>query len=80
MKTIVNSFTVSYQYPVHFTEGVFRIDNNLLKEILPSGSEACGRKILFVIDQGVHECHPRLTEEIKNYFYQASQKCAFLSF
>ena len=68
MKTIVNSFTVSYQYPVHFAEGIFKEDNYLLKEILPSQSEACGRKILFVIDQGVNESHPQLMQQIKNYF------------
>jgi 3-dehydroquinate synthase len=68
MRLLQNTFTVSFSYGVHFTQGLFKESNNLFNEVLPANNEACGRKILFVIDQEVHKHHPSLSKEIKAFF------------
>lgn len=64
---IQQRFTVAFDYAVHFTEGLFHPDNPLLANtVLPEGE--CGpKKMAVVIDAGVLECHPHLSEQIATY-------------
>jgi 3-dehydroquinate synthase len=68
MRSLQNSFNVSYSYPVHFIEGLFKEDNNLLRSLLPHSDAECGKKILFIIDEGVYIHRPSLTDDIRLYF------------
>ena len=63
------SFTVSFEYRVHFTSGLFDTTNTLLKDFFEQRHiEGIQQKILFVIDDGVTKSHPDLLEKIRSYF------------
>ncbi len=58
---------VNYRYGVYFTEDVFAPNNPLLAEIVTGTGEQLPRKILFVVDSGLHQHHPRLLEDVAGY-------------
>jgi len=64
MKSLSQSFSVAFQYQVHFTDKLFQAENPLLKEVFPKDSLA---KLFVVVDQGVAEAHPQLLVEVKDY-------------
>ena len=69
MDYLEQSFSVHFDYKVYFTSGIFDISNkdfeNFLRErTVPSTTQ----KILFVIDEGVLNTHPELTDQIRSYF------------
>ncbi|MDQ3535434.1 MAG: 3-dehydroquinate synthase [Bacteroidota bacterium] len=68
MKSIRQSFTVTFEYDVHFTEGLFSEENNILKEVIEKDGATGRRKFLILIDDGVHLNHPQLKKNIKSYF------------
>ncbi|RKN81783.1 3-dehydroquinate synthase [Ulvibacterium marinum] len=71
-KTIEQSFAVQYAYKLHFTQKLFDVHNTLFKDVF-DGYKKNGRvKAFFVIDKGVHEHHPGLDREIKDYCVQYS--------
>lgn len=59
-------FSVRFQYPVHFTENIFKEENLLLRNIVESPSEAPA--ILVVLDQGLESASPNIREQIERYF------------
>jgi 3-dehydroquinate synthase len=69
MDYLAQSFSVRFEYRVYFTSGIFGEDNpvlqSFLKERMVPGTV---QKILFVIDQGVLDKHPRLQQDIAAYF------------
>src|SRR3954451_5262718 len=69
MEFLQQSFTVSFQYKVFFTEHLFDTSNKVLAQFLQEQrSEGLQKKILFVIDETVAEYHPQLEEQIIQYF------------
>ena len=66
-KVIEQKFTVSYQYRLHFTRGLFGRETMLFKDIIKEYRENEQVKLLFVIDDGVAHTHPRLLENIELY-------------
>ncbi|GGW33038.1 3-dehydroquinate synthase [Arenibacter certesii] len=66
-KTISQSFKVPYEYKLHFTEHIFNQDNVLFKELIRKYNPKGNVKVLFVIDSGVLECHPNLSDQITAY-------------
>lgn len=64
MKSLSQSFSVAFQYQVHFTHRLFEAKNPLLKEIFSKDSLA---KLFVVVDKGVAEAHSQLLAEIKSY-------------
>ncbi|MBI5214119.1 MAG: 3-dehydroquinate synthase [Ignavibacteriae bacterium] len=69
MKTLQQSFSVAFQYPVHFTQGIFQQENPLIRNIFSANLNGYAkRKVFVVIDDGVQKCFPTLHQEIKNYF------------
>ncbi len=72
-KTISQSFKVPYEYKLHFTEHIFGQDNAMFKDLIKDYNPKGKVKVLFVIDSGVLECHPKLSDEITAYCqkYQA---------
>jgi 3-dehydroquinate synthase len=67
MRTIKQNFKVQFSYGVHFTEGVFKEDNTLLRDILSQANVGSSSKVLFVIDDGVAKAHPTLSDQISEY-------------
>jgi 3-dehydroquinate synthase len=65
MNTILQqSFSVSFQYPVCFTEDLFSLENPILVDVFEKGKSV---KTFFVIDSGVAEAFPDLVSNIKSY-------------
>lgn len=64
METIKQTFSVPFEYSVHFTEGLFDKDNSLFADTVNSPRTL---KVLFVIDKGVADTHPSLIKQIKDY-------------
>jgi 3-dehydroquinate synthase len=69
MEILQQSFAVSFQYKVFFTEHLFDPSNTVLAQFLQEQrTEGLQKKILFVIDETVAEYHPQLEEQIIKYF------------
>lgn len=68
---IIQRFDVSYTYPVHFTDGLFRSGNAILRDLLVTAPGRSSAKVLVVVDAGVAEANPDLTSEIAAYFADA---------
>ncbi|MEH0155768.1 3-dehydroquinate synthase [Limibacter armeniacum] len=66
-KTLTQSFQVTYEYPVIFTEGIFESENNLLASLIHPVKEHIPPKVIFIIDSGVHQEHPELISKIECY-------------
>ena len=73
-RIIQQSFAVPFHYPIHFTRGVFDPSNPLFSEVLSAASEGTQPKVLFVIDEGVHNAHPDLGQKIQQYTKQYSSQ------
>jgi 3-dehydroquinate synthase len=58
---------VSFRYGVHFTKDVLAPTNPLLAEIMADAGGEYPRKVLFVVDDGLHQHHPNLMEDIAGY-------------
>jgi len=68
MKSIQQSFRVTFHYDVYFTEHIFSIDNALFSEVIQSGNTHLPASCMFVIDQGVIAHHADLVQQIHQYF------------
>lgn len=66
MQSIHQQFSIPYTYAVHFTEGVFRPDNELLARTLPPGHDGPA-KVLAVFDDGLVAAHPTLPDDLNRY-------------
>ena len=64
MRTLDQTVNVTFHYPVHFTEGLFAPNNPLLADTLADKEV---KRVLFVVDEGVAEHHPKLIGEIHAY-------------
>ncbi|MCK5849928.1 MAG: 3-dehydroquinate synthase [Kiritimatiellae bacterium] len=81
MKTYEQKFTVSYDYPVHFTQGLFEKDNPLLSSVIDR--KVCtpdeeGHKrphrVMVYIDSGVIDTSPELIQQIEEHFKAHANK------
>ena len=77
MKSLKQSFTVSYQYDVHFTQNLFDVDNSTFINTLDTSKGP--KKVLFCVDQGVIDHHPQLLAKIKHYCDHHADKVICLS-
>lgn len=67
MQPIKQTISVGFDYPVHFTAGLFDASNSLVKDTLASADSDGTEKVLFVIDDGVARHHPKLIDSITAY-------------
>lgn len=67
LNSIEQSFKVSYNYKLHFTEHLFSKENLLFKDVLLDYANGDRVKLLFIVDDGVSGKHPQLVEDIKAY-------------
>jgi 3-dehydroquinate synthase len=61
-------FTVSYDYPVVFTRGLFRTDNPALADALARSEPDKRHRCLIFLDGGMAAAHPGLADGIRAYF------------
>src|SRR5690606_38242286 len=66
---IQQSFSVSFQYKVHFTDHLFDPSNHIFNDVLEEAHQpnSC-RKLLFIIDQNIEIHFPQLFDQIDLYF------------
>nr|YP_010478810.1 hypothetical protein N4K71_pgp084 [Neustupella aerophytica]UVI61115.1 hypothetical protein [Neustupella aerophytica] len=67
MKTLTQKFTVSFEYSVYFTQGLFENTNLTFVKIFTQ-NPGFNPKIIFFIDSEVNIAHPNLIEQIEFYF------------
>lgn len=61
---------VPFDYPVHFTRGVFREGSRLLADVLERRDEDRRHRAAVYVDSGVSLAHPGLLGRIKEYFHE----------
>jgi 3-dehydroquinate synthase len=66
MALIERTIDISFPHRVYFTEGVFRVRNPLLANVLASGPAT--PKVLVVLDESLHKAQPNLAADIERYF------------
>ena len=67
IKTIQQDFQVSFRYPVHFTTGLFDLENPLFHEVIRAGGGDLPKKVLAVVDRGLYRHHPGLLANLEEY-------------
>lgn len=68
MDKLVQFFSVSFDYPVYFTENLFAEDNPVFQEAVSRLEPKRGHRVMFVVDENVALAHTRLVERIRRYF------------
>jgi 3-dehydroquinate synthase len=69
MKSLLQRFSVPYQYPVHFTQHVFAPENPVLTDTLLAAGRGPHR-VLCVVDEGVLHGNTQIVKQIEAYFQQ----------
>ncbi|WP_192347275.1 3-dehydroquinate synthase [Algoriphagus sp. Y33] len=65
MNTIIEqSFAVPFKYHVCFSEDIFAQNNTAFIDLLDKSRHA---KVLFVVDKGVNDAHPKLIAQLETY-------------
>ncbi len=77
LKSIKQSFSVHYEYTLHFTNDLFNIKNPLFRDVLKTYRADEPVKLLFVLDDGVGNAHPLLIKAIKEYCAMYSRNLKF---
>jgi len=72
IQSIQQEVKVNFSYGVHFTRGLFKLDNPLLSEVVGATDKA--KSIMVAIDSGVLEQHPELIGQIEAYTNHYSDK------
>ena len=72
MSVIERTIQVSYHHQVHFTHGVFRLDNPTLRDVLANEKPERIRKAIVIIDEALSLSQPSLSCEIESYFEKHS--------
>lgn len=70
MSFLEQSFSVKFEYKIHFTTSLFDVSNPTLANFFKESQTGVVRKIFFVLDQGVADAHPDLVSNIQVYFDQ----------
>ncbi len=67
MQTIFQKFSVTFTYPVVFTENIFDVHNSSLRDVVATDNRNERRKIIFFIDSEVERWFPKLSDAITSY-------------
>lgn len=73
MDHIQQRFSVPFEYRVYFTSHLFSLENTIFQQFLQSDASDNTRKLFFVIDSAVAECHPSLIDDIRQCFAGSSR-------
>src|SRR5688500_4072136 len=66
--SIERNIQVSYRHQVHFTDGVFALENSLLSDIMTAGIQRARHKAIVVVDEALSQSQPFLARNIEKYF------------
>lgn len=77
MPSIERAITVSYRHQVHFTDGVFEPENDLLREVLRDPARP-RQRVLLVIDEALAEAQPALLQQIDQFFAASANVCGLV--
>jgi 3-dehydroquinate synthase len=69
-------FTVSFDYPVHFTRGVFSPQSETLARVIGRRGDATVHTILVCIDSGLARAWPDLAQTIEAYVHRHASSLA----
>ncbi|MEL6554940.1 MAG: 3-dehydroquinate synthase [Cyanobacteria bacterium J06621_11] len=78
LETLKQDFSVRFTYDVHFTQGLFRLSNSLLADVLTQ-AKTSSTQVLPVIDSGVLAAHPQLINQLKAYAQQHPEAITLVS-
>jgi 3-dehydroquinate synthase len=65
---IRSDLNVPFSYAVHFTVGVFNLDNPLLEQVVRQTHGHSSEKVLVVVEEAIADARPTITREIESYF------------
>jgi len=74
MKQIQQAFSVSFNFPIYFTEGIFKPENPLLRSLFLGSNHSLRPKAFFIIDSGVIKHFPQLNRDIQQYMNSVSNE------
>lgn len=63
----VQRFTITYEYPVHFTDGLLRPDNPTLAQALARLEPDRRHRCIVFVDDGIIAARPEMVDEITGY-------------
>ena len=63
----IQRFAISYEYPVHFTDGLFRPDNPVLAQTMSRLEPERRHRCVVFVDDGLTKARPQLPAEIEAY-------------
>ena len=72
--SIFQALTVSFEYPVHFTEAVFDAENEILVDAMDRPGDGRPHRALVIVDANVAKARPGFLEEVSAYFAAHSSR------
>lgn len=66
---VLQQFSVSFAYPVHFARAVFAEDNPLLANVIGRLGEDRRHRVMVLLDQGLSAARPDLAQRCLDYFH-----------
>ena len=66
LQSLQQEVQVNFSYGVHFTRGLFNVDNTLLSEVVTATNNQA-KSIIVAVDSGLLEQRPQLIEQIVQY-------------
>ncbi len=72
--TYMQKFSVPFEYPVHFTHGLFAPGNTLLADTIDRLDERRRHRVVVYVDSGTAGAFPELIPQIKEYFHAHPQR------
>lgn len=67
LQPIHQSVPVTFRYDVHFTTGLFQLDNPILADVIAADKETSPKQAIAVVDSGLLQHHPGLLEQLAAY-------------
>lgn len=74
LSPIAQVVPVTFEYPVHFTHGLFRPEHSLLSSLLVRSEETSSKKLLCLVEAEVARLHPKLCASISAYWKPFAEK------
>ena len=71
LETIHQRVQVTYEYPVHFTDNVFSLSNDIVRDLCSASAARTSVNVLCVVDGGLSSALPELSGDIEAYFRDA---------